>query len=172
MMAASKTARLLTRFPRAFLARPILAVPSRTYNCSADHLTGDNRTFRKRLRPKVGTRLAERQLPDLGLFPASSPRACISTWKRQLERRQNGLLQRAFRAMAVLANWVNRATVRNPEGSWPCRCSGRQTGIFRFIVFGGAIRAVGHAPMIAARYPALAFPGCNHKGMVDWGEDT
>ena len=51
--------------------RPALGLPSTIPNCPADHLPGDNRFFRKQLRPKVGDRLAGRQSPDLGLNAAA-----------------------------------------------------------------------------------------------------
>jgi hypothetical protein len=44
-----------------------------THNCSADHLMGGNRIFRKGLRPKAGSRLVGRQPPDLGLIGEWQP---------------------------------------------------------------------------------------------------
>jgi hypothetical protein len=38
--------------------RPALGLPSTISNCPADHRPGDNRFFRKQLRPMVGGRLA------------------------------------------------------------------------------------------------------------------
>ena len=46
--------------------RPAAGLRSTTSNCSADHPPGDNRFFRKQLRPKAGSRLTRRQPPVLG----------------------------------------------------------------------------------------------------------
>src|ERR1039457_5133620 len=46
--------------------RPAAGLRSITSTCSADHPPGDNRFFRKQLRPKAGSRLTRRQPPVLG----------------------------------------------------------------------------------------------------------